>query len=102
MAGAKPIAARAKPTGACQLDNGTSIALAPALSELRAAQNGVEAIAVLENTPEHLHLPVVDAITKGAMYRDDTVRTVLQTIGFPKLSRGFGQTRARNMVNRYL
>jgi hypothetical protein len=81
----------------------TNVALLPALAALRGAQNGVEAMALLEESiPAHLVLPALAVIAgRSHLYRADVVKTLCQLTGLPALKNYFGRARALALWERF-
>jgi hypothetical protein len=84
--------------------NDTPAALLPALASLRAAANGVEAMALVENDiPAHMVIPALEVIAGRAhCYRPEVVRAVCQLVGLPPLKSGLGRARALALWERFV
>jgi hypothetical protein len=97
-----PLLAHPMPQGAAIFDNGSSVVLLPVISELGAAKNTIEAIGVMDHTPEHLYLPLVEVPTmKPQLFARAVVGEVLRIVGFARLHKAFGLTRGSNMIERF-
>lgn len=95
-------AARTRPRGQPEAD--ISARLLPALAALRGAQNGVEAMALLEDSiPSHLVVPALEVIAGRAhSYRPEVVRAVCQLTGLPALKQHMGRARALALWERFV
>jgi hypothetical protein len=100
---AAPFIERKKPTGRPTLGfDQIPTALLPALSELRIALTGVEAMAIFDTTPEHLQVSLVDYMARRTCYPPIVLRTWIELIGVPRLSAGLGHGVAANLIARFL
>ncbi len=86
------------------LDNGISLAMLPALAELRQARDGVDVIRLFEDSiPDHLQLQAVaHMIERPQHYKVGVIRTALQLVGFAALVKLAGHNRAASAFERFV
>ena len=97
----KPVVSFRASAGELRLDNGLSIALAPAIADLRSAKRADDVTEVLDRVPPHLHPGLVEAVaTRPALFPLSVARGVMQAIGQERAVEVLGLKGADNLQRR--